>query len=96
MSKEQKQVMKKLRAKFKKVNDEFLCHFERRYIVFIEDGTDLVKDLNLFNKQIVFNQENSAEGVLKVLDDRKKQHTNVIATRPGMVDKQVNPIMKGV
>lgn len=50
MAKEQKQIMKKLRAKFKTINDEFLSHFEKRYIVFIEEGTDLVKDLNLFNR----------------------------------------------
>ena len=50
MAKEQKQIMRKLRAKFKTVNDEFLSHFEKRFVVFIEEGTDLVKDLKLFNK----------------------------------------------
>ena len=40
--------MDNLRAKYKKMNDEFLSHFEKRQIVFIEDGVDLRNDIKLF------------------------------------------------
>ena len=71
MSKEQKAIMKKLRARFKAINDEFLSHFEKKFIVFIEEGTDLIKDLNLFDRQLKFNEENSADGIIKQLEDTK-------------------------
>ena len=48
MSKEMKAMMDMVRAKYRKMNDYFLSKFEKRYVVFIEDGVDLRKDLNLF------------------------------------------------
>ena len=46
-----------LRKKFKKVNDEFLDLFEKRYIIFIEDGADLKNDCHIFQEKQ--NQEQS-------------------------------------
>lgn len=37
-----------LRRKYDKVDDEFLALFEKRYIIFIENGVDLKKDCNCF------------------------------------------------
>ena len=57
MRKEQKDMMIYLRKKFKKVNDEFLDLFEKRYIIFIEDGADLKNDCHIFQEKQ--NQEQS-------------------------------------
>ena len=38
-----------LRKKHKRIDDEFLSLFEKRWIIFIEDGVDLKKDCNLFS-----------------------------------------------
>ena len=89
MSKEQKAIMKKLRARFKAINDEFLSHFEKKFIVFIEEGTDLIKDLNLFDRQLKFNEENSADGIIKQLEDTKKMRKNTIAGQPLLIHKGV-------
>lgn len=48
MSKEMKDRIMHLRKKYKKVNEEFLNLFEKRYLIFIEDGADLKKDCNIF------------------------------------------------
>ena len=51
MSSDMKSIMDTLRSKYKKMNDKFLSHFEKKFIVFIEDGIDLRKDANLFKKE---------------------------------------------
>lgn len=48
MTKEMKDKIAYLRKKYKKVNDEFLNLFEKRHIIFIEDGADLKKDCKIF------------------------------------------------
>ena len=39
---------KKVMKKYKKINEEFLSLFEKRMIIFIEDGVDLKKDCKIF------------------------------------------------
>jgi len=41
LSKETKQLFIDLGKIYKKIDDDFLSLFEKRYILFIEDGTDL-------------------------------------------------------
>lgn len=40
-----------LKKRFKRVNEEFLSLFEKRFIVFIEDGADLQKDCRIFKEK---------------------------------------------
>lgn len=40
-----------LKKKFRRVDEEFLSLFEKRYIVFIEDGVDLQKDCRIFKEK---------------------------------------------
>ena len=51
MTKEQKDKMAYLKKKFKKVNEEFLSLFEKRFIIFIEDGADLQNDCRIFKEK---------------------------------------------
>ena len=51
MSKELKDKMAYLKRKFKRVDEEFLSLFEKRYIIFIEDGVDLQKDCKIFKEK---------------------------------------------
>ena len=37
--------MKEVYSQFKKIDDKFLSLFEKKYIIFIEDGTDLKDQL---------------------------------------------------
>ena len=48
LTKEMKTRLSFLRKKYKAVDDEFLSLFEKRYIIFIENGVDLKKDCNCF------------------------------------------------
>jgi len=48
MSKELKDRMTFLKKKYNKINEEFLTLFEKRMIIFLEDGTDLKKDCGIF------------------------------------------------
>lgn len=41
MSQEMKDRIRDLKRRFKKIDDAFLDLFEKRYIVFLEDGVDL-------------------------------------------------------
>ena len=43
MSKEQKQMLHEVKERYDKVNDDFLDCFQKRFIIFIEDGADLGK-----------------------------------------------------
>lgn len=51
MSKELKDRMAFLKKKYKRINEEFLTLFEKRMIIFIEDGTDLKKDCSIFQEK---------------------------------------------
>ena len=44
MTKEMKDRMNELKQQYKKIDDEFLNQFEKRHIIFIEDGVDLQDD----------------------------------------------------
>jgi hypothetical protein len=48
MSKEFKEHLQVLRSKYKRIDDKFLDLFEKRYVVFIENGVDLKTDCKLF------------------------------------------------
>lgn len=37
-----------LRRQYNQVDDNFLALFEKRYVIFIENGVDLKKDCNCF------------------------------------------------
>lgn len=45
LSRDQKRILIEIGKRHKEVNDEFLALFEKRYVVFIEDGTDLADEL---------------------------------------------------
>lgn len=45
VSLENKKLFGELRKRYHKIDDEFLSLFEKRYIIFIEDGTDLMGEL---------------------------------------------------
>ena len=60
MSKEMKSIMDTLRARYKKMNDQFLAYFETKFVVFIEDGVDLRRDLNLFKKEAAYRAKTTA------------------------------------
>ena len=49
MSKEFKDRLQEIKQKYTKVNDEFLNLFEKRNIIFIENGVDLKNDCKLFS-----------------------------------------------
>ena len=49
MSKEFKERLKEIKSKYNRVNDEFLNLFEKRFIIFIENGVDLKADCKLFS-----------------------------------------------
>ena len=53
MSKEFKVRLKEIKIKYNKVDDEFLNLFEKRYIIFIENGVDLKADCKLFDPDFV-------------------------------------------
>ena len=44
MTNELKARMADLKSKYKKIDDKFLSLFEKRHIIFVEDGVDLKKD----------------------------------------------------
>ena len=69
---EKKKVISKLRQKFNSVTEEFLQLFEKRCIIFVQDGADLQKDLNLFGSQVAYAEQFSAEGVNKELSEVPK------------------------
>lgn len=46
LSKEMKHLFKDLASKYSKIDDDFLALFEKRYILFIEDGTDLKGEIS--------------------------------------------------
>lgn len=48
LTKEMKARLTDLRRRYKAVDDQFLSLFEKRYIIFIENGVDLKKDCNCF------------------------------------------------
>jgi hypothetical protein len=48
MTKEMKAQIQELKKKHNKVDDAFLALFEKRHIIFVEDGTDLKKDCQCF------------------------------------------------
>ena len=66
MTKEFKDRLKELKQKLKSVNDEFLNIFEKRYIVFIENGTDLKNDCYLFDQKNKQKQWNNQEKMIRI------------------------------
>lgn len=48
MTKEEKNRIDELRKVYTQIDDAFLSQFETRYIIFIEDGTDLKNDCRCF------------------------------------------------
>ena len=48
MTKGQKAQIQELKKKHNKVDDAFLALFEKRHIIFVEDGADLKKDCQCF------------------------------------------------
>jgi len=48
MTKEMKNRISELKKTYNKIDDNFLSQFEKRYIIFIEDGIDLRNDCNCF------------------------------------------------
>lgn len=51
MTKEMKTRLNDLRRRYKQVDNEFLSLFEKRYIIFIENGVDLKKDCYCFGDE---------------------------------------------
>jgi hypothetical protein len=66
MSKEFKERLKDLKRKHKRVDDEFLALFQKRFIIFIEDGTDLKEDCLCFYPHQVDKAWNHKEKMLKI------------------------------
>lgn len=67
-----KKVMKELQVRYKSINDDFLKLFEKHEIVFIEDGVDLKKDLELFSAETAYEEAMSKEGIHKELSEAPK------------------------
>lgn len=51
MTQEMKNRMADLKSRFKKINDDFLDLFEKRNIIFMEDGVDLKNDCHIFKEK---------------------------------------------
>jgi len=51
MTKEMKTQIQELKKKHNKVDDAFLALFEKRHIIFVEDGADLKKDCQCFGEE---------------------------------------------
>ena len=57
MSKELKSLMKELKQKYSKVDEKFLSLFEKRHIIFIENGTDLGEIFSDDDKKVTTNED---------------------------------------
>ena len=66
MSKDFKVRLKEIKIKYKKVDDEFLNLFEKRYIIFIENGVDLKSDCKLFDPDFVKKGWDHQEKMIKI------------------------------
>ena len=60
--------MQVLKKKHKRIDEEFLALFEKRWIIFIEDGVDLKKDCKLFSGDRAVSDLNGATRN-NILDD---------------------------
>lgn len=61
MTKEMKTRLNDLRRRYKQVDNEFLSLFEKRYIIFIENGVDLKKDCYCFGDEYKSGQNTKFE-----------------------------------
>lgn len=52
MSNELKLRMQEIKKKYNKVSEQFLDLFEKRFIIFIEDGVDLKEECNCFQQEV--------------------------------------------
>jgi sRNA-binding regulator protein Hfq len=52
MTKDFKERLREIKQQYNKVDDAFLNLFEKRYIIFIENGVDLKSDCKLFDSVI--------------------------------------------
>jgi hypothetical protein len=66
MSKEFKERLKDLKTKHKFVDNEFLSLFEKRFIIFIEDGADLKADCFCFGSEHLEKAWNHKDKMLKI------------------------------
>ena len=73
---EQKSIMAEVVKSYKRVDEEFLGLFEKRYVIFIEDGTDLTEELKAGNSPVHHKQKTATS--LLPLNTISKSHQRSI------------------